>query len=73
MLLSLQSSRLQDKLNSIATIKILRDMNGDVQITNVTDDIGVLTIAGPKSKDLLATVTDSEVEFNFNISISINL
>ena len=42
-------------------------MNGDVQITNVTDDIGVLTIAGPKSKDLLATVTDSEVEFNFNI------
>ena len=67
MLLSLQSSRLRDKLNSIATIKILRDMNGDVQITNVTDDIGVLTIAGPKSKDLLATVTDSEVEFNFNI------
>ena len=65
MLLSLQSARLQDKLNSIATIKILRDMNGDVQITNVTDDIGVLTIAGPKSKDLLATVTDSEVEFNF--------
>jgi glycine cleavage system aminomethyltransferase T len=36
-------------------------MNADVNITNITDDVGVLTIAGPKSKDLLATVTDSKV------------
>jgi dimethylglycine dehydrogenase len=33
----------------------------DVTITNVTDDRGVLVLAGPKARDVLATLTDSDL------------
>jgi len=42
--------------------RILREMNADANITNVTDDIGVLSIAGPRSRDLLAKVTNIQVD-----------
>ena len=33
----------------------------DVTISNVTDDRGVLVLAGPKSRDVLATLTDADL------------
>lgn len=33
----------------------------DVTIRNVTDDRGVLVLAGPKSRDILATLTDADL------------
>ena len=33
----------------------------DVSITDVTDDYGVLILAGPKSRDVLKTVTDTDL------------
>ena len=39
-----------------------RVRNGeDVTIANITDDWGVLVVAGPKSRDLLSTLTDVEL------------
>ena len=34
----------------------------DVNVTNVTDDWGVLVLAGPKSRQVLATVTDEALD-----------
>ena len=33
----------------------------DVAVTNVTDDWGVLVLAGPRSREVLATLTDAEL------------
>jgi len=35
--------------------------NEDVTIRNVTDDYGVLVVAGPRSRDLLAKITDADL------------
>jgi dimethylglycine dehydrogenase len=34
---------------------------GDVSVTNVTDDWGVLVLAGPRSRDLLENLTDTDL------------
>nr|MBX2867079.1 FAD-dependent oxidoreductase [Acidiferrobacterales bacterium] len=34
----------------------------DVEVTNVTNDFGVLVLAGPKSRDVLKTLTESSLE-----------
>jgi len=39
-----------------------RGMNADVRIKNVTEDYGVISIAGPRADTLLARVTDIKVE-----------
>lgn len=33
----------------------------DVQITNITDDWGVIVVAGPKSRDLITKITDADL------------
>jgi len=35
--------------------------DGDVNVMNVTDDYGTLVVAGPRSRDLLATLTDADL------------
>ena len=35
--------------------------NEDVTVSNVTDDIGVLVLSGPDSRDVLSTLTDAEL------------
>lgn len=36
-------------------------MKLDVKCSNVTDEQGVLGLAGPKSRDIMAALTDSDV------------
>ena len=33
----------------------------DVTITNITDDRGVLVLAGPKARDVLSSITDADL------------
>ena len=38
----------------------------DVTVKNVTDSISVLGVAGPKSRDLLQSLTDTNLSENFD-------
>ena len=40
--------------------QVAREGHYDVKINNVTDDFGVLSIAGPLSKNVLSKVLNSE-------------
>lgn len=42
--------------------RILREMNADVNLTNVTEELGVISIAGPNSGTLLSRITDLQVD-----------
>jgi glycine cleavage system aminomethyltransferase T len=47
--------------HDLAWIERHAPADGSVQITNLTADLGVLTIAGPRSRDLLARVCDHDL------------
>ena len=40
--------------------QIAREGNFDVKIDNVTDDLGVMSVAGPLSKNVLSKATGDE-------------
>ena len=44
-------------------------MKADVNIKNVTDEVGVLTIAGPRAGQLMAKVTDIQVQYSTDIQV----
>lgn len=47
-------------------VEVALEMRSQVEIKNVTDDLGVLGIAGPKAGDLLRECIDeSGVDWNF--------
>ena len=51
-------------VNIFLTLKIsqiAREMGAEVEISNITEEYGVLSIAGPKAGHLLSRITDSQV------------
>jgi dimethylglycine dehydrogenase len=42
-------------------LKDALDEDLDVELSNVTDDVGILVVAGPKSRDVLGSLTDADL------------
>jgi dimethylglycine dehydrogenase len=57
-LLSAASAELRD----LDLLSHGKQVEEDVTISNVTDEYGVLVLAGPRSRDLLATITDADLD-----------
>lgn len=49
------------ELSDLDLLRQSRHESEDVSIKNVTDDFGVLVVAGPKSRDVLASLTDTDL------------
>jgi len=49
------------EIRDFDALTMARQHGEDVEITNVTDDWGVLVVAGPKSRDTLSALTDASL------------